>query len=86
MNSDGRAKDGDWKPGHWTEAAFEEAIQGIIERYGTIPPKDWLALDGYPSTIDRLIRKHGGYRVLRQDYGLAEWEPVYPPWVQKGER
>ena len=81
---DGRASDGDWKPGHWTETAFEEAIEEIIERYGTIPPKEWLMLDGYPSTIDRLIREHGGYQILRHLYGLPEWEAVYPPWIQKG--
>lgn len=83
---DGRASDGDWKPGHWTETAFEQAIQDIIERYGTIPPKELLALDGYPSTIDRLIRKHGGYQMLRHLYGLPEWEPVYPPWVSRGSQ
>ena len=82
---DGRASDGDWKPGHWTETAFEEAIEEIIKRYGTIPPKAWLALDGYPSTIDRLIREHGGYQMLRHLYGLPEWEPIYAPWVMKGE-
>ena len=83
---DGRASDGDWKPGHWTETAFEEAIEQIIERYGTIPPKHWLARDGYPSTIDRLIRQHGGYEMMRHLYGLPNWEAVYPPWYQKGER
>lgn len=82
---DGKASDGDWKPGHWTETAFEEAIEKIIERYGTIPPKDWLAGDGYPSTIDRLIREHGGYQMMRHLYGLPEWGPVYAPWVRKGE-
>jgi len=83
---DGRASDGDWKPGHWTETTFEEAIEEIIVRYGTIPPKEWLLLDGYPSTIDRLIRKHGGYQLLRHLYGLPEWEPVYPPWVSRGSQ
>lgn len=83
---DGRAKDGDWRPGHWTETAFEETVEEIIKRYGTIPPKEWLALDGYPSTIDRLIRKHGGYQLLRHLYGLPEWEPVYPPWVSRGSQ
>jgi len=83
---DGRASDGDWRPGHWTDATFEEAIKEIIERYGNIPPKHWLARDGYPSTIDRLIREHGGYEALRSAHGLPEWEPVYPPWVQRGER
>ena len=82
---DGRASDGDWKPGHWTEAAFEEAIEAIIKEYGNIPPKHWLARDGYPSTLDRLIRQHGGYQVLRHLHGLPEWEPVYPPWVQRGQ-
>ena len=83
---DGRAKDGDWKPGHWTETAFEEAIKEIIKQYGNIPPKHWLARDGYPSMLDRLIREHGGYQMLRHLYGLPEWEPVYPPWIQRGER
>ena len=82
---DSKASNGDWKPGHWTEATFEEAIEEIIERYGNIPPKHWLARDGYPSTIDRLIREHGGYETLRSTYGLPEWEPVSPPWVQRGE-
>jgi len=80
---DGRRADGAWKPSHWTETAFKEVIQGIIRRYGNIPPKDRLLLDGYPSTVDKLIRKHGGYEMLRYLYGLPEWEAVYPPWVQK---
>lgn len=83
---DGKASNGHWKPGHWTEATFEQAIKAIIERYGTIPPKHWLARDGYPSTIDRLIRERGGYERLRKAYGLPEWEAVYPPWVQRGGR
>lgn len=83
---DGRASNGDWKPGHWTETTFGEAIEAIIERYGNIPPKHWLARDGYPSTLDRLIRQHGGYQMLRHLHGLPEWETVYPPWVLRGER
>lgn len=82
---DSRASDGDWRPGHWTETAFEEAIEEIIERYGNIPPKHWLARDGYPSTLDRLIRQHGGYQMLRHLHGLPEWEAVFPPWVQRGK-
>jgi hypothetical protein len=84
--SDGRRADGAWNPGHWTETAFEEVIEEIIKRYGNIPPKDTLMLDGYPSTVDKLIRGHGGYEMLRYLHGLPEWEPIYPPWVQKGER
>jgi len=83
---DGRASNGDWRPGHWTETAFEEAIEQIIKEYGNIPPKHWLARDGYPSTLDRLIRQHGGYQMLRHLHGLPEWEPVYPPWVDNGKR